>query len=302
MIASDRTRRRILAGTALLPLVLLLAAGPRTPEGAHPAPDGSPPTPASPAASRCCTGSRAAPDWRADAERRWRREWASSSCASSNRIARVTAPRAQGRWAYRFEVRDGDDSYGERCELGQGNPRRHGFPVFDEGEKHWISWQVYLPDNYPIHTHSWNVFTQLKQLGSLGTPVVSMEVRNGRFHLMNSDTNHDSSDTRTKWTGRARRKTWVKFTLHVKFSPSASVGFMELFGDLGDGRGERRLTSRIHTYTMKTDGGRAVPSHARIGIYRDPSIRGTAQIYFDGYSIADSRVVAERSAFGRPPR
>jgi hypothetical protein len=279
---ANRTRRRILAGLALLPLALLLAALLRSPDRAHPA-----------------TGSRAAPDWRADAERPWRREWASSSCESSSRIARVRTPRAQGHWAYRFEVRDGDNSYGERCELGEGNPTRRGFPIFREGEEHWISWQVYLPNDYPIHTHDWNVFMQLKQLGSLGTPVVSMEVRDGRFHLMNSDSNHDSSDTRTKWTGRARHNRWAKFSLHVKFSPRADVGFLELFGDLRDGRGERRLSPLIHTYTMKVARGRTVPSHARIGIYRNPRISGTAHIYFDGYSIAASRVVAERSAFAR---
>jgi hypothetical protein len=295
MFSSDRTRRRTFAAFLLLPLAVLAAIALRSPDRAEPAKGERQQA----AQAGRPTARQAALDWRADAERPWRREWASSSCESNRRITRVSSPRAQGRRAYRFEVRDGDDSFGERCELGEGNPTRRGFPLFHEGDERWISFQVYLPNDYPIHTSDWNVFMQLKQLGSLGTPVVSMEARDGRFHLMNSDTNHDSSDTRTRWTGRAHHNRWVKFTLHVKFSPNADVGFLELFGDLRDGRGQRRLSRLIHTYTMKVSHGHTVPSHARIGIYRDPRIRGTAHIYIDGYSIADSRVVAERSAFAR---
>src|SRR4051794_10037387 len=59
--------------------------------------------------------------WTANAERPWNQEWANYSCQNGNRIDEVASPAAQGQRAYRIEVRDGDDSYGERCELGQGN-------------------------------------------------------------------------------------------------------------------------------------------------------------------------------------
>ena len=57
----------------------------------------------------------------------------------------------------------------------------------------------------------------------------------------------------------------------------------------GNSGGKRLLLPRTSTHTMKRDGsGRAVPSHSRIGIYRDPAIQGTAHVLFDEYVIASS--------------
>jgi len=236
-------------------------------------------------------------EWSADAERPWNQEWANYSCQDGSRVQEVTAPAAQGQRAYRIEVRDGDDSWGERCELGMGNPTRNGFPLFDEGQERWISFQVYLPDDYPIDARSWNVFLQQKQLGGMGTPVVSMEVQRGRFILMNSDNNGNSGDTVEKWSGPATRNRWVQFTLHMKFSPNPDVGSVELFGDL-DGQGMKLLMPELHTWTMKQDNGQAVPVQSRIGLYRDPSIDGTSHILFDGFTIATDRASAEAGATG----
>jgi hypothetical protein len=236
--------------------------------------------------------------WTADAERPWDREWASSSCQDSSRFREVTSPVVQGRRAYRIEVRDGDDSSGERCELGQGNPTRSGFPLFDEGDDRWISFMLFLPRDYPVDTPDWNIFMQLKQLGGLGTPVISMEAREGRFFLMNANNRRVSNDTIPRWTGPVSRDRWVQFTLHVKFSPDPAVGFLELYGDL-DGGGVRPLMPRFHTYTMKLDAvGVAVRSHARIGIYRDPHIQGTDHLFVDGYTVATTRTAAEQHASG----
>jgi hypothetical protein len=236
--------------------------------------------------------------WTADAERPWDREWASSSCQDTSRFREVTSPVVQGRRAYRIEVHDGDDSSGERCELGQGNPTRSGFPLFDEGDERWISWMLLLPRDYPVNTLDWNIFMQLKQLGGLGTPVISMEAREGKFFLMGSNNRRVSNDTIPRWTAPARRDRWVQFTLHVKFSPDPDVGFLELYGDL-DGGGVRLLMPKLHTYTMKLDSvGVAVRSHTRIGIYRDPQIQGTDHLFVDGYTVATTQRAAEQHARG----
>jgi hypothetical protein len=234
--------------------------------------------------------------WAADGERSWSTEWANYSCQSADRFTQVSSPVAQGSRAYRFEVRDGDDSYGERCELAQGNPVRSGYPLFHAGDERWIAYQLYLPDDFPLETSRWNVIMQLKQLGSMGTPAISMEAKNGRFYLMNSTGNGDSCCTATRWTGPAQRNRWVKFLLHVRFSPDPAVGFIELYGDL-DGGGVRELMPRLSTHTMKQSGGTPVDSHARIGMYRDPSIQGTSHAYYDGHAIATDRATAESHAF-----
>src|SRR3954470_8490173 len=214
-------------------------------------------------------------EWSATAEKPWNQEWANYSCQDGSRVQQVTSPAAQGARAYRIEVRDGDNAYGERCELGNGNPTRNGFPLFHGGDERWVSFQVYLPDDYPIDTRSWNVFFQQKQLGSMGTPVISMEVQRGRFILMNSNNNGVSGNTVEKWNGPATRNRWVRFTVHTKFSPDPAVGSIELFGDL-DGQGMKPLLPETHTWTMKQDSGQAVAVHARIGMYRDSSINGTS--------------------------
>jgi hypothetical protein len=235
--------------------------------------------------------------WASDAERAWNQEWANYSCQDASRVKQVSSPVAQGQKAYEIEVRDGDDSFGERCELGQGNPTRNGFPLFHAGDERWISFQVYLPDDYPIDAPRWNVFFQLKQLGSMGTPAVSMEVVKGQFVLNNSDNNTVSGTTVKKWTGPATRNRWVKFTVHTKFSPDENTGFVELFGDI-DGQGQKLLMPKKNMHTMKQDAaGVPVDGQARIGMYRDPSIQGTSHIFFDGYTIATSQADAEGRAF-----
>jgi hypothetical protein len=235
--------------------------------------------------------------WTSDAERAWNLEWANYSCQDATRVTQVGSPVAQGRKAYEIELRDGDDSFGERCELGQGNPTRNGFPLFHNGDERWISFQVYLPDDYPIDAPRWNVFFQLKQLGGMGTPAVSMEVVKGEFVLNNSDNNTVSGTTVKKWTGPATRNRWVKFTVHAKFSPDENVGFIELFGDL-DGQGQKLLMPKKNMHTMKLDAaGLPVDGQARIGMYRDPAIQGTSHIFFDGYTIATSQNEAEGRAF-----
>ncbi len=226
-------------------------------------------------------------EWSARAEVPWRREWASSSCASDTRIKRARSPRLTGRWSYRLEVRDGDDSYGERCELGQGNPTRPDFPLFAEGQERWISLAVFLPRSYPM-PDNWNIFAQLKGLGS-GGPPLALEARRGRFALAAStDSVQENVRTRRLWSGPAVRGRWTRFTLHVKFSPDPAVGFVELFAGPGSGR-QRQLLRKVSTYTMKRDStGIAVPSHSRIGPYRDPQISGTARLYFDDYVVSRS--------------
>jgi polysaccharide lyase-like protein len=261
--------------------------------------------------------------WDADAEQATDQEWASSCTedgdpnnggngvappAITSRIAQVNSPLAQGQRAYRLQVQDGDgcgNASAERAELSQGNPTRTGFldRLFSEGEERWISWQVYLPNAFPSDATTWQVIAQWKQMGGLGTPVLSMEARNGQFRLYNSTTN-DGTQNNTKvlyQTGVVKGR-WVKFTLHVKFSPSASVGFVELYADTTTAGTLAPLLNvngqvRTSTWTMKTSNGATVQSHSRIGIYRDAAINGTSEAYYDGYTVATSRPAAEEHAF-----
>jgi polysaccharide lyase-like protein len=232
------------------------------------------------------------------AEHAWNQEWASWSCANSSRFSEVTSPANQGRHAYELTVHDGDDVWGERCELGHGNPGRSGFPLFHSGDDVWMSFSVYLPDNYPINTHNWNVMFQIHQEADGGCPPIAMEVQDGQWKLYNSTRPTYVMDTVEKWHAPAQRNRWTKFTIHMMNSGSDSKGFIELYSDVG-GNGMEQVMPRtyMHTMTIHSDGS-PYTNHARIGIYRDKAIQGTTSIYFDGFTIATDRASAEASAFG----
>src|SRR3954451_402674 len=202
------------------------------------------------------------------AERPLGQDWASYSCADASRVQQVDSPVAQGKHAWQLEVQDGDNSWGERCEIGMGNPNRSPFPLFHEGDERWISFQVYLPDDYPIDTPDWNVMSQIHQEGDGGCPPLALHVENGRWRLFNSARNTYVLDTYQMWSAPAQRNHWTKFTIHLKNSPDDDVGFVELFGDL-DGSGEKLLMQRTNTHTMTKDphGGAPMINHARVGIY-----------------------------------
>jgi hypothetical protein len=233
-----------------------------------------------------------------DAEHPWNQEWASWSCADASHVQEVSSPAIQGRKAYELTVHDGDNAYGERCELGNGNPGRSGFPLFQNGDERWISFSVYLPDNYPINTPNWNVMFQIHQEGDGGCPPVALDVENGQFKLYNSARRTYVTDTVEKWHAPAHLNQWTKFTIHLKNSPDDNTGFVELYSDLG-GQGMEQVMPRtyMHTMTARADGS-AMINHARIGIYRNPAIQGTTSIYFDGFTIATDQASAEAGAFG----
>src|SRR5438552_3399231 len=151
------------------------------------------------------------------------RNSAKARCADTSRVKQVSSPVAQGSHAYLLTLHDGDQSWGERCELGMGNPTGPGFPLFHEGDDRWMSFQVYLPSDYPINTPNWNVIFQIHQQGDGGCPPIALHVEDGQFKLFNSSSPNYVLDTNEKWHAPAHANMWAKFTLHMKFSGSDSV-------------------------------------------------------------------------------
>jgi Polysaccharide lyase len=254
--------------------------------------------------------------WQADAEKPLEQEWAGLStighCAdiaypgmTDSRISRVSSPVAQGNYAYEMSLQDGDECYSERAELGQGNPTRSDMldRLFYEGDERWISFQVQLGDLFPLNPGTWQLVMQLKQLGSRGSPIMALEVQDNQWQL--ARTTHEPHNQYPPGfqssfpLGASRTGIWTKMTWHVKFSLDSNVGFLEIYGDLGDGQGMRQLLPRQEMSTMKIDETthQTIPSHARIGIYRDTSIAGNVSVYFDGYTVATTREAAEANAF-----
>jgi hypothetical protein len=267
--------------------------------------------------------------WKADAGQPLASEWASLStqteCAvvtktgqTSQRVSQVSDSSSPSptRKEYRTKVVNGDNCYGERSELGQGNPVKDPARLFQNGQDRWISFAVRLAPNFQTNVSRWQTLVQLKQTsgygGEDGSPVLAMEQWGGNWRI-----NHTSGDERDQWNSAkgahshafapAVAGRWVRYTMHVVFSPSQSTGLFALYGDMGDGRGMRTLVAPEHTPTLKLDtvgsGSRSatnkpIPSHVRMGIYRDPT-GYSANTYADyaGFTAASTRAEAERSAF-----
>jgi hypothetical protein len=254
--------------------------------------------------------------WRADAERSTADEWASNSSVpaaasparpDTSRIGRSTF-RAQGANAYRFEMRDGDDSYGERAELGQALPAAAGSENrwFRAGEERWIAMQYYLPSSWPADD-TWQTVLQIKPVTpGGGGPSIGFDAGGNKLSFY-GNTNDWGSTAGKLYYGngslpergyRITRDRWIKLTWHIVFSADPSVGALEVFGDLADGKGMRTLVPRRETATMKYLDGGMDPVHLRVGIYRDPAMTATEHLYVDGITVATARAAAEANAYG----
>lgn len=294
-----------------------------------PPPGPTPPPPPANADDILWTGDAEKPWNDSVSERRWpdNNEWVSFSCEDRSRFTQVTDRVAQGNRAYRIEVRDGDDSYGERCELDNGNTdakRLHHRVLFHEGQEAWIAFQTYLPldfsfapDGAPVSMkNDGGLITQLKQLGSCGTPALGIVSSRTVFALRNSaGSTCESGPMRSLWKVPMVLGRWVKWLHHVRFSTDDRIGFIATWYD-PDGLGlrpieptldfgNRVVSNRIYTHTQKSPTGHPDPacpaddvcSHARIGIYRDRDVSGTSVVYHDGWTVANTRAAAVGNAF-----
>ncbi|MCW3016618.1 MAG: putative lipoprotein [Solirubrobacterales bacterium] len=222
-----------------------------------------------------------------------------------SRISRDTGTKFQGAASYKFTVQGSDRdpfSSGQRSELGMGNPTRSDMQdrLFQRGQERWISWASRLGTDWNTNPGTWQLTNQWKQLGGLGSPILSMEQTGGVFRM-----DRTTSDPNNQWpsgfqsnvtvcpavqTGR-----WYKWTLHIKFDPSASVGFVEWFGDCGSGGPLTTILAKRFQSTQKISNGQPVTSQARIGIYRNTMSTGST-LWIDAYNVATTRALAEYNA------
>ena len=122
--------------------------------------------------------------------------WGSVDCASRTRVRRVAlgsgrrsragGPR-QGVGAYReLTVFDGDDVYGERCELGRNSWIRPTFQNYREGQHRVTFASLRLPLSFPLDTLRWQTVIQMKQsqpsADGGGGPVLELQAYHGRFY------------------------------------------------------------------------------------------------------------------------
>lgn len=231
--------------------------------------------------------------------------WGNIECVLDSRHQQVTTGgdthatgdgSAQGDTAFRrMTVLDGDDYYGERCELGI-NEHRTGFtPTFHlyrEGEHKVTFFSMRLPSNFPVNTPDWQVVMQMKQTqpadNGNGTPVLSLDVEGGQWKLFQSDSILETSGGSFLWTTPAANSVWTRFAWDVTYSQNSSLGKVKVYADLnndGDALDTGEQSPQFTTYTMKREtaaqqspdndplvAGDSIPSHLRMGVYHNPVI------------------------------
>jgi hypothetical protein len=219
--------------------------------------------------------------------------WGAIECESATRYsygtsggdAHLTATgAAQPDTAFReLSTVDGDDTWGERCELGK-NDNRTGPTVFYHEGQHRVTYiSLRLPSNFPLGANTWQTVMQMKQTqpsdDNCCGPELELEARTGHWYVADS------------WKGLfefpAQTNTWTRFAWDVFYSQDPSKGWIQVSADLnGDGDfndpGER--SPLVHTATLRTEpegphgasdglpAGAPIPSHLRTGIYHNPSI------------------------------
>jgi hypothetical protein len=188
----------------------------------------------------------------------------------------VASPVRQGHYAARFVVRPGDDplhSSGERAEAFYVTNER-------EGVQSWWRWSTYFPTGFHPNSGGWNVFTQWQSTSNSCPPPIAFEIANYsrppkiRLHLNGGTLNLSTcraSQTRYWTFATLRRNRWYNFVFHVKWSPSSSIGFVQLWVN-----GRRRIP-KTHTATLYRGQG----VYVKQGFYRGDSQR-TTTIYHDG--------------------
>jgi hypothetical protein len=240
------------------------------------------------------------------------RLWGRIECESPARHRRLeqggdpgptATGRRQGNKGYRrLTVRDGDDYYGERCELGRNNhrPSQPTFALGREGERRAFFFSVRLTRRFPLKGNAWQSIVQLKQAqpsaNGSGSPQLGLHAYGRTFSL--------HSAGRELWSVPARRNFWMRFVLDVNFSPERSRGWVRVRVDRnGDGdtldRRERSRLIQVATLKTETEGGtkdgidpgEPIPAHLRIGIYHDDSYDCPAPVgcavHFDNVQVLD---------------
>jgi hypothetical protein len=195
----------------------------------------------------------------------------------------------QGNDAFRIvRVHDGDDLFGERCELGLNDSDDGPTALYRNGERLVTYASFRLPPTFPIDAEDWQGVLQMKQVqpadNAGGTPVLSLGAYDGRWILFHSGPGKTREDVEL-WSAPAQPGVWARFAFDVTYSPDPATGRVTVHADLdGDGsfdeQGETSPTFETNTLKAETagstddglDAGDPITSHLRIGLYHNAVI------------------------------
>lgn len=172
----------------------------------------------------------------------------------------------QGRWAARYEVRNGDKpawSIGERAEVA-----RYDIGRVHEGDERWYEFSLLFDAAFPAVTGDFLVVMQWH--GGRGSPPMSLMVdAQGRLVLDGS-----GPDAPTMVIGDIARGQWVDYVVHAKFGRSISNGWAEVY---------RNGVLTVPRHARDNMSSRS--NYLKMGIYRDARETTTAVMWQDGLRV-----------------
>ncbi|WP_338025977.1 polysaccharide lyase [Corallococcus macrosporus] len=203
--------------------------------------------------------------WRGDFETGDRSQYSSTQMVNANRLQVVTSPVAEGQYALKATVYQGDDpinASGNRNELVYMSREA-------VGSEYYYRWKVMFANDFPS-ADTWQLFTQWHHDGCCGSPPVEFYVKGEEIRLSLPGT------AEIPWRTKLTRGVWHEFILHAKWSPDPKVGFVELWHN------KERVLPRRGAMTMYS-GQR---NYLKLGLYRSDTVRPVGVVYHDGFMQA----------------
>ncbi len=200
------------------------------------------------------------------------RQWDLLQAVSPERARAVTAPVRDGRFAARFEVRQGEDpigSSGPRAELTRRTNEQ-------EGDERWYAWSTMFAPDFPVG-EGWQVITQW-HADAEGSPPVGIYVQDGRLELQvnRHDGPGEQLSTEVPYSGPLKRGQWRDIRLHVIWSGDDAKGLVQMFVD----GVEVVPATRIRTLYP------GIGNYLKQGYYRDPAIAEPGVLYHDAMRMS----------------
>ena len=202
--------------------------------------------------------------WRGDFETGNRSQYSGAQLVSADRLQVVSSPVAEGRYALKATVIQGDDpinSSGNRNELLYMSNET-------AGAEYYYRWKVMFAPDFPS-VRTWQLFTQWHHDGCCGSPPVELFVNGEEMRLR-------LTASVTPWTAPLVRGVWHEFIFHVKWSPDPAVGFVELWHN------REKVVPRRNLATMYA----GTKNYLKLGLYRNETISQTGVVYHDGFIMA----------------
>lgn len=204
-------------------------------------------------------------------------KWGKVDCQTNSRHKRIGGGGVGGSAFRRLTVFDGDDVWGERCELGDNwNTGKNTF--YHEGMRRVTFASIRIPNNSDINNPNWRNVLQMKQAQPYTNPnpasIFELQARSGRWWV--------GSNWEEQWDTPASQNTWTRFAFDITYSPNPSVGNFKVYVDLNndsDFSDSGEQSPRIFKDTLRVESGagnpegsapgQAIPSTLRAGIYQN---------------------------------